>query len=151
MVRRVLGPRKAARAFEPRLKQNGRFCFSAGGTRRIAMNLRAAMQMPCRFFHSAWPLTDARNLPESIDVMARPKRFELLTPRFVVCHKALRRIRAVGNADKSISKCQPLTCNLLPARRRATNAFPAGVRSWLADRSPNCSTSTSMSRRRRDT
>jgi hypothetical protein len=32
-------------------------------------------------------LTDARNLPEDIEVMARPKRFELLTPRFVVwCH-----------------------------------------------------------------
>jgi len=29
-------------------------------------------------------LTDARNLPENIEVMARPKRFELRTPSFVV-------------------------------------------------------------------
>jgi hypothetical protein len=43
----------AAASF-PRLKQNCRFCFSAGDIRRIATNLRAAMQIPCRLFHSAW-------------------------------------------------------------------------------------------------
>ena len=40
----------------------------------------------CRadFFILHGGLTDDQNLLETIEVMARPKRFELLTPRFVV-------------------------------------------------------------------
>jgi len=43
-----------------------------------------AMQMPCRLFYSAWHLFWRSNCLIFIGRLARPKRFELLTPRFVV-------------------------------------------------------------------
>jgi hypothetical protein len=43
-----------------------------------------AMQMPCRLSISAWLLLDTRKVIGKFGLLARPKRFELLTPRFVV-------------------------------------------------------------------
>jgi len=45
--------------------------------------------LPCRchagFFILHGTFTDAGFLPGNIELVARPERFELLTPRFVVC------------------------------------------------------------------
>jgi hypothetical protein len=55
------------------------------GIRRIATDFAHchADAMQSFSFYMAG-LTDGQNLLENVEVMARPKRFELLTPRFVV-------------------------------------------------------------------
>jgi hypothetical protein len=79
-TKQILAIVRAARASKPRLKQNGRFCFS----RRGISKLQRTCAQPCRchadfsVLHGSF--SDSKIMQLFAGLVARPERFELPTP-----------------------------------------------------------------------